>query len=613
MSAGRMMPTITPAMVARTRRVAEPRWSRDARFLAWVDSFDGRSDIVVAPADASAPPRVVTADMPAKSVASYGGGVFDWAPDGSVVYAAASGELVAVSLSGGPPHILSRDGKASAPAVSTDGSRIAFVLERHDACDIAVAPLDGSAWPVKVSRDADYAFDPSWSPDGQRIVWHEWNFPAMPWDGSMIAMGTVEGIRPVGDVRTVAGEDGVSVGQPRYSPDGSRLAWISDETGFENVWVGDWDGSRASPAVAEAHDHALPTWGPGQRSFSWSPDGRAIAVCRNEDGFGRLVALPVGRGKAREMAAGWCVALDWSPRGLVSVRSSSDVPDEVAVVDLTSGVHRGISRGAPAGFEDSRLPEPEAVTWKSERAKVHGLLWRPRDDGRADRPPLLVMVHGGPTGQAMARWNARIDFFRDRGWAVLTPNYRGSTGYGRDYTQALTGRWGDLDVEDTAAGIRHAVDAGWCDGDRVAVTGGSAGGFTVLHVCARHPELVKAGVDLFGVTDLFHLLEVTHRFESRYLDRIVGTLPEDADRYRERSPVTHAAEIEVPLLVLQGDEDVAVPKSQADRLVESLRRNGVDVEYHVYEGEGHGWGSPETVEDELRRTEAFLARYVLDR
>lgn len=606
--------TITPAMVARTRRVAEPRWSRDARFVAWVDSFDGRSDIVVAPADGSAPPRVVTADMPAKSVASYGGGVFDWAPDGTLVYAAASGELAAVPLSGGPPRVLSRDGKASAPAVSADGTRVAFVLERHDACDIAAALLDGSAWPVKVSRGADYAFDPSWSPDGERVVWHEWNFPDMPWDGSMIALAGVDGIRPAAEVRTVAGGDGVSVGQPRYSPDGSRLAWISDETGFENVWVGDWDGGHASPAVKESHDHALPTWGPGQRSFSWSPDGRSLAVCRNEDGFGRLVVLPVGRGRAREVTSGWYVALEWSPRGLVAVRSDWDVPDEVTVVDPSSGVHRPVAQGAPAGFAEARLPEPEVVTWKSERTRVHGLFWRPRVDGEGGRrPPLLVMVHGGPTGQATARWNARIDFFRDRGWAVLTPNYRGSTGYGRDYAQALRGRWGDLDVEDTVAGIRHAVDAGWCDGDRVAVIGGSAGGFTVLHLCARHPELVKAGVDLYGVTDLFHLLEVTHRFESRYLDRIVGVLPDDADRYRERSPVNHAAEIQVPLLVLQGDEDVAVPKSQADRLVDTLRRSGVEVEYHVYEGEGHGWGSPVTVDDELRRTEEFLDRYVLRR
>lgn len=605
-----MTPTVSAAMVARSRRVAEPRWSRDGRFLAWVDSFAGRADVVVAPADQSSPPRVVSADAPAKSVAAYGGGVFDWAPDGSLVYAAATGELVVVGRDGGPPRAVSRDGRASAPAVSADGTRVAFVLERPDACDIAAAPLDGSAWPVKVSHGADYAFDPAWSPDGRRVVWQEWDFPDMPWDGSRVAMATLDGLAAEEPVRVVAGGDAMAVSQPRFSPDGSHLAWVSDEGGFDNVWVARWDGAKAGPAVKEAHEHAQPTWGPGQRSWAWSPDGRRIAACRNEEGFGRLVMLPVGRGRARELAPGWHVALDWSPRGILAVRSAPDTPDEVSVLEPGGGARRAYARGPVGGFEDAGLPEPEAVQWKgADRGWVHGLLWRPR--GVVAKPPLLVSIHGGPTGQATASFSARAAFFCDRGWAVLAPNSRGSTGYGRAYAQALRGRWGDLDVEDTAAGIRHAVTQGWCDPARVAVTGGSAGGFTVLLLCARHPDLVRAGVDLFGVTDLLHLAEVTHRFESRYLDHIVGLLPRDAARYRERSPVTHAERIAVPLLVLQGDEDVAVPKSQADRLVGAMTLRGVDVEYHVYPGEGHGWSNPEVVEDELARTEAFLTRHVL--
>jgi dipeptidyl aminopeptidase/acylaminoacyl peptidase len=226
---------------------------------------------------------------------------------------------------------------------------------------------------------------------------------------------------------------------------------------------------------------------------------------------------------------------------------------------------------------------------------------------------LYVHIHGGPTGQATAAWPARIQYFVDRGWAVLAPDYRGSSGYGRAYAQSLAGKWGERDVADVAAGIRHVGKEGWCDPARVAVVGGSAGGLTVLLLCARHADLVCAGVSLFGVTDLFDLAATTHRFESRYLDRIVGLLPQDAERYRTRSPITHAADIAVPLLMLQGSDDKAVPAAQAESFVDAMRRAGRAVEFHMYEGEGHGWRRSATIEDDLSRTEAFLRRNVLER
>jgi dipeptidyl aminopeptidase/acylaminoacyl peptidase len=196
---------------------------------------------------------------------------------------------------------------------------------------------------------------------------------------------------------------------------------------------------------------------------------------------------------------------------------------------------------------------------------------------------------------------------------VLAPNYRGSTGYGRDYAQALAGRWGRRDVDDTAAGIRHARRRRWCDPDRIAVMGGSAGGLTALLLAAWHADLVRAAVSLYGVTDLFELAESTHRFESRYLDTIVGALPRHAQRYRERSPVTHARDITVPTLVLQGDADKVVPPAQAQQMVAAMRSGGATVEHHVYEGEGHGWTKVETIADALERVEAFLTRWVLRR
>ncbi|MGH9036269.1 MAG: S9 family peptidase, partial [Acidimicrobiia bacterium] len=441
---------------------------------------------------------------------------------------------------------------------------------------------------------------------------------AMPWDASRIVLRPVDGCLPAGKPEVVAGGDGIATGQPRFSSDGSALGYVSDQSGFAHVWVAAPDGARPRPALEEPWEHAEPTWGPGQRSWAWSPDGRSLVLNRNEAGFGRLV-LCSNDGGHQEISRGWHHGLHWGTGGIACVRSGARTPPRVTTFTFDSPangaggpVRRVLAQGAPGGLEAADPAEPEAVTWTGDDGgTVHGLLYRPPDAGSP--PPLLVYVHGGPTGTSGATWVPRHQFWVSRGWAVLAPNYRGSTGYGRGYTQALTGNWGTLDVADVAAGIRHAGEAGWGDPTRVALDGGSAGGFTLLLVCTQHPGLARAAVDRYGVTDLFDLAETTHRYESRYLDEVVGPLPEAADRYRDRSPITHAEKITTPLLVLQGDKDDTVPKAQADRLVEALRRRGAPVEYHVYEGEGHGWSRPDTIVDELERAERFLTRWVLKR
>jgi len=598
---------ISAEMVARSRVVAEPRWSPDGRRLAWVEAFAGRADVVVAPSDAGAPPLVVTAGTPVTPVGAYGGGAYCWVGPDHLAVASADGSLVVVGADGGPPRVLSRDGRAAAPTATPSGTHVAFVLEGDDACDIAVVPVDASGVPVRASHGADYAWDPAWSPDGSLLSWHEWDLTAMSWDASRIVVA-----QPDGEGRVVvAGGDQVSVGQPRFAPDGSALAFVSDVSGWWNVWTARPDGSSAAPVLAEEREQAEPAWGPGQRSFAWSPDASALALNRNERGFGRLVLASPRDGPARERSKGWHHGLDWGTGGIVCIRSGARTPATVTVLAPDGQGRREIARGPVAGFEAAGLVEPEAVTWESDDgATVHGLLYRPA--GVTDPPPMLVDIHGGPTGQATAGWNARHHFFVSRGWAVLAPDHRGSTGHGRAYTQAIAHEWGLLDVADTAAGIRAARAQGWCDPARVAAMGGSAGGLTVLLLCARHGDLVRAGVSLYGVTDLHALAESTHRFESRYLDRIVGEQGRFADRYRERSPVAHATEIRVPVLVLQGDADTVVPPEQARLVVDAIRGAGGTVEHHVYEGEGHGFRRPETVADALNRTEAFLRRWVLE-
>jgi len=622
-------PALSAAAIARSRGLGEARWSPDGAHLGWLEVAGGVVDLFVAPADGSGPPLQVTAAVPVTRLGSYGGGGWCWAGPDEIVYAGVDGRLLAVPRRGGPVRELTTEGTAAAPACAR--GKVAFVLETDDSCAIAVVPLDGTA-PLRTGSArtgsaptvsvADYAWDPVWSPDGEWIAWHEWDLPAMPWDDSRVVVARADGTRR----RVVAGGGNVphAVAQPRFSPDGAMLAWVSDANGWMQVWVAmatslDGVDSQARPLLDEPHEHAEPSWGPGQRSYAWSPDSRAIALNRNEDGFGRLVIVDVasalgGHGApVRERSKGWHHGIEWGAPGIVCVRSGGRTAPQVTVLD--PGAHgsagrRSVARGAPGELDALDLPEPDPVTWSADDgATVHGILWRPRSP-RSEPPPLLVDVHGGPTDQAVVGWTPRVRWFLSRGWAVLAPNPRGSTGYGRDYLRAADGGWGSRDVADTVAGIRALADRGEVAGARVAIMGGSAGGFTALLVGAAAPAVVRAVVSLYGVTDLLDLAATTHRFESRYLDTLVGPLPECADLYRDRSPVHRASEITVPVLVLQGDQDKVVPPAQAQRLVDALRVAGTPVEHHVYAGEGHGWSRPDTVTDALERIEAFLEKWV---
>jgi dipeptidyl aminopeptidase/acylaminoacyl peptidase len=223
--------------------------------------------------------------------------------------------------------------------------------------------------------------------------------------------------------------------------------------------------------------------------------------------------------------------------------------------------------------------------------------------------PIVVHVHGGPTGQALADWNPRVQWLVQQGYGVLQPNHRGSSGYGVAYRNALDARWGERDVADVAAGIKHAIKEGWAAPGRVALMGASAGGFTALNVAAQHPDLVAAVIALYPVTDLLDLAATTHRFESGDLSRLVGRLPGARDSYIARSPITHAADVRAPLLLLQGDDDRVVNAERTSAFADARRNAGGVVEYHVYAGEGHGWRRADNVADELARIGSFLSRW----
>ena len=581
--------------------------SPDGATVAFVARHAGSARLVAVAVTGGAETVVAAEPEPAAR-----GGVVAWLADGRVAYVTAGGSVAVVdTVTGHVRLVLDQvDGGASALVASPHGGRLAFVADTRD---VTVVDVDGGAARV-VSAGADFAVDPSWSPDGARLAWHEWDVPAMPWDAGRIVVGDAGpgGAAP----RRIAGGPDVAVQEPRFSPDGSMLAWLCDATGWLTLWVAGAGGGEPRPVVDEDHEHGGPVWGPGSRSFAWSPDSREIAFCRNEAGFGRLCAADVATGAVRELSRGVHTSLSWAGDAIVCLRSGARTPTAVVAVDPATGAVRALATGADEALAAAApsLPEPEVVSWEAaDGAVVHGRLWRPPTFGPppVEPPPLLVWAHGGPTDQRRVSFDPRLAFFLTRGWAVLHPDPRGSTGWGRAWTQALRRRWGEVDVQDVASGARAAVARGWGDPSRLVAMGGSAGGMTALLLVAAQPELWAAAVALYPVVDLEGLAAATHRYEAHYTVGLVGPLPETAELHRARSPLGVAGAIRSPLLLLHGADDVVVPASQSAALAERLRANGVDVEHHVYDGEGHGWRSPATIRDELERTEAFLSRHGL--
>ena len=318
------------------------------------------------------------------------------------------------------------------------------------------------------------------------------------------------------------------------------------------------------------------------------------------------VADALGSGEVRARSRGRHHHLDWGRGGLLCVRSGARTVPTVTVLDPDGDGRTEVARAPGADLAAAVDPvEPTVVAWRADDGtEVRGLRYGPADPTR----PLLVDVHGGPADQAVVEWGPRVQALVAAGWTVLRPDPRGSTGRGRVFTVALDGGWGVTDVGDVLAGIRAAVADGTADPRRIAVGGGSAGGFTALNVALAAPELVRAVVAPYPVTDLLALAASTHRFEEHSLDRLVGPLPAAEAEYRARSPITHAARLAVPVLVLQGADDRVVSSASSAAFVDAVRAAGGAAELVVYPGEGHGWRSPATALDALARTLDFLDR-----
>ena len=576
------------------RELTEPRLDRDATAVVYGVAAGGTSALVMHPLDGS-PERELTAYPPPRTGRGLGGGCWCWSADGAaIVYVGADGNLWWQPLPGGQVRRLTDHGpdrSAASPCAAPGADRIVYTLDQAEVW--SVSTVDGAAQRLD-DGSADFCFDPCAVPSGSGVVWQAWNVPDMPWDAARFESAAFDGsdrrqLRPDG-----AGQ------QPRFMPDGTGIS-VRDDTGWLNLWLAD------EPLVDEPFEHAGPTWGPGQRSFAVSPDGAQVAFTRNERGFGRLCVVDVATRAVREVARGVHGQLSWQGSVLAAIRTGARTPTQVVVYDTQTWQRTVLAVGPVSGWEDEGLAEPELVEAQDARGDtVFARLYR------ADSPTssLLCWLHGGPTDQWQVTFMPRLAYWRSRGWNVLVPDHRGSTGHGRAYQQALRGRWGRLDVADTIATITHAHQQGWGDPRHTVVLGGSAGGFTALGVAAAPERVVAAAVVSYPVTDLADLAERSHRFERHYTDTLVGPLPQFEQQYRERSPLWFAERLAgVPLLVLHGDVDPVVPVEQSEMFAQRARAAGAGVELQIYEGEGHGFRLPEHQLDEYARIGAFLDRW----
>ena len=452
----------------------------------------------------------------------------------------------------------------------------------------------------------DFVSAPRLSPDRQRLAWLQWEHPNMPWDSTELwtAATTEDGVAAP---QRVAGGPGVAVTEPRWAADGSLLH-LSDESGWANLASVDADGGVRTLTGVE-RELGWPQWVFDRPSFGCAAD--ATVVCSwFEDGRGRLGTLSADGDLTPLDVEG--VAWDHvrvEGRTVVALVDRTDRSRAVVTVDLDTGAQRVVREESTVELPDGMLSTPEGVSWTNSAGEtVHGVFHPPANASHrapeGELPPLVVRLHGGPTSMTVPSFSLDTAYWTSRGLAVLDVNYGGSTGYGREYRERLQGQWGVVDVDDCSTGARAMAEQGRVDGRRLAIRGGSAGGFTTL-AALTGTDVFAVGASLFGVGDLEALARDTHKFESRYLDGLVAPYPEGRDVYRERSPLHHLEQLSAPMILLQGLDDRVVPPNQATEMADAVRSKGLPVAHLEFEGEGHGFRRADTI-IRAREAEAYF-------
>lgn len=590
--------------------------------LVWMEARSDRGVLVVQPNREQAG-RDLNSELSVRARVGYGGGDFCIHQGKIYFISAESGRIYCQPVEGGIARAVTPGfGSAAAPTPSPDGHWLVFVHSYEGIDHLAIVDGDGDSWPRKLVGGDDFYMQPAWHPDGRRLAWVAWNHPNMPWDGTYLRLGELRfndgGLPFIEKTTTLAGSEDVSIFQPAFSPDGRFLAYISDLSGWWQLYLLDLQSGEQRQLTHVLAEHGLPAWVQGMRTYTFSLQGDELYFLRNQNGFVSVWRYNLASGQESQVLINSAYTafenLQAIPGGLAMVASGGTTPARVITLDFDHASERIWKRSSSEELPAEAYSEPQAIRWAGmDGGDVYGLYYppvNPRFEG-IGRPPMIIKIHGGPTSQVRNFFNPQTQFFTSRGYAVLDVNYRGSTGYGREYRNKLRGAWGIYDVQDAVSGARALAEQGLVDGHRLVIMGGSAGGFTVLKALEDYPGFFKAGICLYGVSNQFTLAAETHKFEAHYSDSLLGPLPEAADLYRERSPIFFVDRIQDPIAIFQGEIDNVVPRKQSDEVAESLQRRGVPHVYHIYPGEGHGFRKAETIEHFARAVDQFLKQYVI--
>ncbi len=644
--------SVEPKLLAGALKLQDVMWASDGETLVWSETrtfAGGSQNVLVVQRPGDSPHDLTETQMSVRGRIGYGGG--DFSVHGEHVYFAGNaGRLYRLALAGGrPTPITPAFGVAASPAVSPQGDWLVYVHHYEGVDGLALVDIDGSHFPRKFVYGSDFIMQPTWNADGTQLAFITWDFPNMPWDGTQLKLTRVQydehGVPYAEFPHVIAGDKDTSVSCPVFSPDGTKLAYISDQSGWSHIYLYDVNTSTHTPLTTGNVEYGSPIWRQGVRLYAWAGDSKAIYALRNNPGgmwaLERITVIDGHIDPVEELSdyqymtqiavSGEHIALiagsSTRTDRLITLREATPVgdatPPRLTDDGWTMGVITDVPRRAfirrratTEALDQAGLSAAQPMSWTSfDGETAHGVYFAPSSTHYEGigAPPLIVLVHGGPTSQQRTNFQADVQFFTTRGFAVLTPNHRGSTGYGRAYMLKHRRMWGIYDVEDSATGATHLASLGLADPAKFVIMGGSAGGYTTLQSLVAKPGFYRAGVCAYGISNQFVLsLEPGDwKFESRYNDMLIGVLPDDADLFRERSPLFHADNIIDPVILFQGEDDEVVPKPQSDMIVAALRARGVTHEYHVYAGEGHGWRKAETIEHYFQTTLAFLRQHVV--